>query len=286
MSISENSTEFVVQRLSQRDVRKAAELCPFDGIGEREIHAELKAPDTYCWLALHSLDGDLAAVHRGMRWHNHLLLKGLFVDPGFAGPAVSLRVAMAMRDWAQRNQYAGIVAWVELGRRESGLAARLRLQPSSGLLHRFLVPLPDRPFTRFRSSCSRPLGGTVDLLLRQGRPLVPELLGVPQPVVGTMTAAWVLDRSRVVLSGNPCSTLDGLDDVLATVAELEVATGASTVELTFEAADLESALGLRARGAKRVSRAPITLGSRQFDRHGEPSRLSGRRPASIGGGNR
>lgn len=272
MTVAEIETGFDVRRLGPQDTDAAASLCPFENLDAKAISLELSERDYYCWLGLHSPNGDLAAVHRGMRWHDYFLLKGLFVDPRFAATSVGLRTAMAMRDCARELGYKGVLAWVEPGRREAQLAARLRLRPSSGLLHRYLVPLPQAGEKSMAPPTHRrALGGTLGIEIEgDSPPLVPELLGIQQPRPGVMTVAWVQDRSRMLLSGNPCSSINDLTALLEAAEQCGQTSGATSLELLFEAADLDAALHLATRGAKRLSRTPVLLGASLFGENPSP----------------
>ncbi|HET6353208.1 GNAT family N-acetyltransferase [Streptomyces sp.] len=253
------------RRLHDGEVDAALRLCPFEGVDADVIRRELAAEADYCWMGLFTPDGTPAAVHRAMRWHRHLLLKGVFVDDEFRGSGAALGVAFAIRDWAREVGYEGVVAWVEPNKPEARLATRLRLRPVGPLLHRYLVQLP------YGSDAERPTGApprTSGTLVVPGRdeaaPMVRELLGVPRsPSAGTRLA-WVLDRSRLVLSGNPCRSMGDLDGFLAAVKDTAVSAGATAAEMVVEAADIPAALAMVGLGARRLSRSPVALGMVSF----------------------
>ncbi|MFE0774897.1 hypothetical protein [Streptomyces sp. NPDC058861] len=253
------------RRLHGGDVDAALRLCPFEDVDAGVVHRELAAEGDYCWMGLFTPDGAPAAVHRAMRWHRHLLLKGVFVDDRFRGSGAALGVAFAVRDWAREAGYEGVAAWVEPNRPEARLAARLRLRPAGPLLHRYLVRLPHG------SGAGRPTGtpprASGTLVVPGGdetAPLVRELLGVPRSSPAGVRLAWVLDRSRLVLSGNPCRSTGDLDGLLAAVGDTAASAGATAVEVVVEAADIPAALAMAGRGARRLSRSPVALGTLSF----------------------
>ncbi|MFD3531409.1 GNAT family N-acetyltransferase [Streptomyces sp. NPDC058664] len=258
------------RRLRAGEVDAALRLCPFEDVDADVVRRELAAEADYCWMGMFTPDGTPAAVHRAMRWHRHLLLKGVFVDDGFRGSGAALGAAFAVRDWAREAGYEGVVAWVEPNRPEARLATRLRLRTVGPLLHRYLVPLP------YGSDAARPAGtpprtsgtlvvpGEVVPAEDEAAPMVRELLGVPRsPSAGTRLA-WVLDRSRLVLSGNPCRSTGDLDGLLAAAEDTAVSAGATAAEVVVEAADIPAALTMAGRGARRLSRSPVALGMVTF----------------------
>ncbi|MGW0121560.1 hypothetical protein [Streptomyces sp. NPDC003327] len=253
------------RRLRAGEIEAALRLCPFEDVDADVVRRELAAEADYCWMGLFTPDGTAAAVHRAMRWHRHLLLKGVFVDDAFRGSGAALGVAFALRDWAGEAGYDGVAAWVEPNKPEARLATRLRLRPSGPLLHRYLVRLP------YGSDAQRPPGtpprtsGTLVVPGADGAaPMVRELLGVPRGPAGGTRIAWVLDRSRLVLSGNPCRSTADLGALPAAVREAAVSAGATAVEVLVEAADIPAALAMAGLGARRLSRTPVTLGTVSF----------------------
>ncbi|MET7717254.1 GNAT family N-acetyltransferase [Streptomyces sp. NPDC005407] len=257
----------VARRLQAGETGTALRLCPFEDVDAEVISRELEAEADYCWMGLFAPDGTAVAVHRAMRWHQHLLLKGVFVDDSYRGSGAALSAAFAIRDWARQAGYAGALAWVEPSKPEARLATRLRLRSASPLLHRYLIPLPSAGASaRPRSTALRPTSGTLTVPLRdEGVPMVQELLGIWQEDLAGTRLSWVLDRSRLLLSGNPCRSVGDLSTLLGAVEETAVLTGATSVEIPFEAADLLAALSLAGRGARRLSRSPVNLGVLSFD---------------------
>ncbi|MFD6983730.1 GNAT family N-acetyltransferase [Streptomyces sp. NPDC059956] len=288
---AESDVALTARRLQAGEVDTALRLCPFEDVDADVIRRELAAGADYCWMGLFTPDGKPAAVHRAMRWGRHLLLKGVFVDEEFRGSGAALAVAFAIRDWAREAGYEGVAAWVEPNKPEARLGTRLRLRPVGPRLHRYLVELPygsgtERPAgtpqrtsgtpprtsgTPPRSSGTPPrTSGTLVVPGGSGAaPMVPELLGVAgSPSASTPSAgtrlAWVLDRSRLVLSGNPCRSTGDLDGFLAALEDTAVSVGATAAEVVLEAADIMAALAMAGLGARRLSRSPVTLGMVSF----------------------
>ncbi|MFD5388211.1 hypothetical protein ACFWMG_25400 [Streptomyces sp. NPDC127074] len=272
----------VARRLRTGDAEAAARLCSFQDVDTAVVKRELAASDDYCWMGLFMADGTLAAVHRGMRWHRHLLLKGVFVDDGHRGAGTAIGAAFAIKDWARQAGYAGILAWVERNKPEARLATRLRLRPVGPLLHRFLVPLPtagDAADPGTGSGVRGPAVGTLTVPRPGDRtPAVGELLGIEQDDPAGTRVGWILDRSRLVLSGNPCRSADDLKVLLAAAEETAAATGAIALEVLFEAADVLTALSLAKAGVKRLSRSPVNLGVLYFEDNTAVERSGAARP--------
>ncbi|MFJ3784363.1 GNAT family N-acetyltransferase [Streptomyces sp. NPDC090093] len=264
------------RRLHAGEVDTALRLCPFEDVDADVVRRELAAEADYCWMGLFTPDGTPAAVHRAMRWNRHLLLKGVFVDDEFRGSGASLGVAFAIRDWAREAGYEGVVAWVEPNKPEARLATRLRLRPVGPLLHRYLVQLPYGSDAEHPARTSPRASGTLTVPGGDGAdgdgaaPMVQELLGVPRSPSGGTRLAWVLDRSRLVLSGNPCSSMGDLEGFLAAVEATAVSAGATAAEVVVEAADIPAALAMVGLGARRLSRSPVVLGMLSFG-SSEPS---------------
>ncbi|SCK13848.1 hypothetical protein [Streptomyces sp. WMMB 322] len=266
--------DFTARPLAADDVDSALRLCDIDGIDGNVVRRELAAERDYCWMGLFTADGTLASVHRGMRWHERLLLKGLFVDERFQASGAGLRTVLAVRDWASRNGFRGVLAWVEPSKPEAHLARRLRMRCGGPRLHRYLIPLPHaQEGLPSGSGPVRTATGTLTVPVPDGSsPAVEELLGVEQCTPGAIRLAWVLDRSRLVLSGNPCDSVTDLDTLVEAAKSLAPATGATSLEVPFEAADLHSALWLAGNAAKRLSRTPVSLGF---------APCGGERPAAV-----
>lgn len=238
-------------------------------------------------MGLYAPDGTLAAVHRGMRWHRHLLLKGVFVDDGFRGSGAGLGAAFAIRDWARSVGFDGILVWVERDKRESQLATRLRVRPDGPLIHRYLVPLPSAGAAAHPGAgVGRPAAGVLTVPLTGRGAALRELLGIEQDGSGGTRLGWILDRSRLVLGGNPCRSITELEILVAATAEAVGLTGAMSLEIPFEAADIHAALSLAGIGAKRLSRVPVRLGLLPFgDQVAEGSVQQGllqRAPKAVG----
>lgn len=267
--------ELVARRLGAGDIEAALGLCRIDDIDRDVVARELAARADYCWMGLHAPDGTLAALHRGMRWHGHLLLKGVFVDDRFKQSAAGLRVAYAIRNWAMREGFEGVLAWVEPNKPESHLAHRLRIRATGPLLHRFLIPLPPTASTGAVPGVARMAGILTVAAPSQTPPAISELLRIEQDDQGCLCLAWILDRSRIVLSGNPCGDVADLDGLVHAVQPLAALTGATGLEIPFEAADLQTALRLAGTGARRLSRSPVRLGVGSFP-SAMPSARAGR----------
>lgn len=276
-------SHFVARRLHADEVDAALRLCRIEDISADVIAYELSTESDYCWMGLYSRDGLLAALHRGMRWDRYLLLKGLFVDHRFQRSGVGLRTALATRDWARREGFAGVLAWVETNRSESQLAFRLRIRPTGPLLHRYLVPVPVTPAGAGLAQ-RKPLRSSGFLAVsaaEDGLPAVGELLGIEQAAEGSVRIGWTLDRSRLVLSGNPCRSVADLASLVDAAEPVVSVTGATALEVPFEAADLHAALRLAGMGARRLSRSPVRLGMACFER--KPSRtVVAQSPAAPG----
>ncbi|MFJ3235685.1 GNAT family N-acetyltransferase [Streptomyces sp. NPDC086787] len=260
-------SELIARRLHQGETATALQLCPFEDVDAEVISRELEAEADYCWMGLFAPDGTVAAAHRAMRWHQYLLLKGVFVDDAYRGSGAGIGVVFAIRDWARQAGYRGVAAWVEPNKPEARLAARLRLRPASPLLHRYLIQLPSAStFTPPGPRTLRPTAGTLTVPLG-GESVGPvrELLGIRQDGSARTHLAWVVDRSRLVMSGNPCRSIDDLDTLVAAAEETAMLTGATAMEISFEAADLHAALSLAGMGAQRLSRSPVNLGVLSFE---------------------
>lgn len=69
-----------VRRLTMSDTDDILRIVELEELNTVALTRELTAGDDYLWVGLDSPAGGLGAVHRSMRWGNHLLLKGVFVD--------------------------------------------------------------------------------------------------------------------------------------------------------------------------------------------------------------
>lgn len=249
------------ESLTVDDAEAVARICHFAGLGTGRIRWELERPATHAWLGVRSADGRLAAVHRALRWDRYLLLKGLCIDPALSERSVGLALALAIRDLARDQGCAGVAAWVEPNHPESHLAARLRLRPATGLLHRYWVPAPDVV------GSGVDVDGTGVLELTVGkdvRPLVNEVLRLDQPRPEGTRLAWLMDRNRMLLSGTPCASIDGLGSLLRDVSEASGVVPKEGFEVLFEAADLAAGLVLAGTGGHRLSRTPVRLAVYEF----------------------
>ena len=225
-----------IRRLTVADADDVLNLFHID---PAVLNRELSEPRDYCWVGVAAPGGRLYGVHRSMRWGDHLLLKGLYVEEEARGGDAALRLAFALRDRAPELGYAGIAAWVEPTKPEAGLARLLRLREDGPMLHRFEVALPevDGPATVRRS-------GTATL--------------------GGAAVHWVVDRHRVVLSGFPYPSVADHDRCTRDVAAQIGAEGVRAVEFPLPAADLTAALTMAGARARRLSRTPVRLGRREF----------------------
>ncbi|MEO9774366.1 hypothetical protein [Roseibium sp.] len=230
------------------------------GFTVAELLSELQRPRDYVWAALFC-DLRPVALHRSMRWGDFLLFKGLYVLDDFLGTPAGLRLALLLRNYARTAGYRGIAVWIESGKPERAIAARLRVSQSGPILHRFLLPLPpssDAPGT-LPEACS----GRIEVAC-SGPPLVADLLTgteSPEPHVN-----WVLDRGLLVLGGAPCTSIGQLPDLTGGLAALGHSLGAQAIELPLPASDLFAMFALTSTGAQRLSRTPVRLGLHRFDR--------------------
>ena len=242
--------------LDHGDAADVARIWTFDGYGEGRIAWELTRPEHHVWMGLRDPAGRLVGVHRGLVWHRHLLLKGLCVDAPTAGPTASLTLALAMRDEARARGLTGVAAWVEPHRREAHLAQRLRLTPTTPLVHRFLLPAGRGGAGPVDGG---PLSGVVEMPPTAEPLLTPGLPGEPTSLPEAVTrVAWLLDRDRLLVAGVPGPDLGGLREFLTEVAE-RAGVRPVAFEVALPAADLLVSLGLTRSGAHRASRTPVRL---------------------------
>ncbi|MGQ4487588.1 hypothetical protein ACN6LM_004795 [Streptomyces sp. SAS_281] len=249
-----------VRRLTPEDIDDILQIVELEGMDAPTLLRELVSEGDYLWMGLDLPAGGLGAVHRSMRWGNHLLLKGVFVDEPLRGSGAALELAFALRDAARNDGYAGIAAWVEPNKPEAALAHMLRLQSTGTLMHRFEIPAPnDGPCAIAPlASC-----GLITVELPEPAvptPLVEDLLnnGLPAAV------HWVHDRHRLVLSGFPPHSIGQLDLVLSAAGPVAQAKGTHWVEFPVPAADLPAAFSLAALKARRIGRTPVRLGRLDF----------------------
>ncbi|MFJ4858678.1 hypothetical protein [Streptomyces sp. NPDC088730] len=247
-----------VRRLTPDDTEGVLRIVALEELDAAALTRELARPDDYLWMGVDLPDGRLGAVHRSMRWGEHLLLKGVFVDEPLRGSGAALQLAFALRDTARAEGYAGLAAWVEPRKPEAALAHMLRLRATGPLLHRFDLPLPaDVPYATEATARSH---GRLQVAAATPPPLVADLLTSDEHE----GVHWVHDRHRLVLSGFPAASVTDLGQVLAAAAPLAGAAGAHRVELPVPAADLPAAFHLASLKAHRLSRTPVRLGRTDF----------------------
>jgi GNAT superfamily N-acetyltransferase len=248
-----------VRRLTADDTEGVLRIVDLEELDSANLARELACPDDYMWMGVDLPEGRLGAVHRSMRWGDHLLLKGVFVDEPLRGSGAALQLAFALRDTARAEGYEGLAAWVEPHKPEAALAHMLRLRSTGPLVHRFDVPLPaDGPYAV--AATARSNGRLVMEPVTSAPPLVADLLTGDAPG----SVRWVHDRHRLVLSGFPAASVTDLGQVLAAAAPLAKAVGTRRVELPVPAADLSAAFFLASLKAHRLSRTPVRLGRADF----------------------
>ncbi|WP_290055707.1 hypothetical protein [Amycolatopsis solani] len=254
----------VVRPLTPGDAEEVLALVTFDGLGAGRLAEELAAANDYHWMGLIDPAGRIRAVHRSMRWGDHLLLKGVFVEKSLRGSGAVLRLAFALREAARAAGCAGIAAWVEPHEPEAALARVLRLRLSSTLLHRFEVRIAEDDEGRGIGFAEN--SGVLTVGAAAGPPLVPDLLGsqAKRAPHGGSAARWVIDGRRIVLSACPARTIADLGEVVSAVRAPAGTGPVTTMELPLPAGDLAIALALTGTGAKRLSRTPVRLGRWDF----------------------
>ncbi|WP_432161034.1 hypothetical protein [Streptomyces sp. NRRL F-5630] len=250
-----------VRRLTTADTDDVLRMVELEGLDAVTLTWELTAGDDYVWVGLDSPTGGLGAVHRSMRWGDHLLLKGVFVDEPLRGSGAALELAFALREAARHGRYAGLAAWVEPHKPEAGLAHMLRLRATGPMIHRFDVPVPeDGPVIAAPAHSTGILA--VDLPdSARPTPLVGDLLNGDSRTA----VSWVLDRHRLVLSGFPLHCVSDLHLLISAAGPLARAQGATFMEFPVPAADMSATFTLAALKARRLSRTPVRLGRLDFD---------------------
>jgi len=195
---------------------------------ERRVIEEVAATDEYLWVAL-------VDEHKVLGAHRALLANGCaYLRAAFAfDPAVrflAYRLAKAILSRAEQSGLRRAHVWVETRGQEGNMARLLGVSQSTTPLHRYRLP---------RTACvgSAPARPTTDVLwVRDGRCLVSHPSfgadGLPGPTLAEVP-------------GTPPAHL------LAETDEIEVA---------FPASDINLALDLRRRGARRMSRVPVMHG--------------------------
>lgn len=243
--------------LGPDDAADVAAVWSLEGCDETQIRWELERPDQHVWLGSRDHQGQLVAAHRALVWHRHLLLKGLCVNPSAGHGAASLQLALAMRSAARAIGLDGVAAWVEPHRPEAQLAARLRLEPATTLLHRYLIPVMGTAAAQ--TVHDNLLSGVVDL----SEPLTKTTKDVFASRVAESgdrgRVAWLLDRGRMLLSTALTGSHETLGPLLAAVTQATGLTPRAGYEVLIPAADVLGALGLVRSGARRLSRTPVRL---------------------------
>lgn len=230
--------------------RLFGERCPPVSV----LNRELSCPDVYLWLGLHTDDGELVGTHRAMRFGDSLLLKGVSVAGRYRGSSAAPRLALAIKRFAFDLGYARIAAWIEPSGPERFLAARLGVKASGPFVHRFMLPVPANPVNALPQDMSGFCGSLPLSAYRE--PMVPDLLQGP---VGAVS--WVLDGQRIVLSGNPCTSVSELPSLLSALLPIAGRLSANSVEVPVPAADLLAAFSIITAGVVRLSRARIRMGT-------------------------
>lgn len=236
------------------------ELQRFFGANSRPeavLARELVRRDVYLWMGLFGGDGHLVATHRAMTLGGVLLLKGLSVARAHRGTTAALRLALSMVEAARSMGCSGLAVWIEPSKPERYLASRLGIEGSGPLVHRYLLPLPNKQSDDAEDSATELAGS-----LQTGSDVhafVPDLLGGPSGNV-----SWVIDGRRMVLSGNPCRSTAELPRLLEHVRPMADRAGAEGVEIHLPAAELTAAFSLLASGLTRLSRTPVLMGIRSF----------------------
>lgn len=228
----------------------------------RTLARELSSEAEYLWMGTVGRDGELCAMHRSMRWGNHLLLKGIFVREDLRGGGTALELVFGLREEARRAGFAGLVAWAEPHQPETVMARLLRLRIAGPLLHRFEVPaaagaaelVPDDAAARADSGVLRFDSASP----RTAQPLLPCVLDAEIEI------RWVVDRHRLVVSGYPFSSIADLPEFVRALGPLVRSKDLRSIEIPLPAADLSTALGLVGAGARRLSRTPVRVGRLDF----------------------
>ena len=230
-------------------------------MAESTLLSELATTDDYCWVGAVEPGRGVVALHRGMRWGDHLLLKGVLVDEAARGGATALELAFALRDLARESGFVGVAAWVETGRREAALARLLRLRSAGPHLHRYemeIGPPVSAPQPRRTS-------GTLEGTAADASPMVHDLVGCAAPArLGDV--AWIADQHRMVLSGFPGRSVTDHPAVLRAAAAQGRPAHVSAVEFPLPAADLAASLTMAGAKARRLSRTPVRVGRLDFAR--------------------
>jgi hypothetical protein len=195
----------------------------------RRVIEEVASTDEYLWVALVDKHKVLAA-HRALLGNRCAYLRAAFAfgqDVRF--PAYRLAKAIISR--AEQLGFHRAHVWVETRGQEANMARLLGVLQSTTPLHRYRLPRT----VCVGSAQSRP-STDADLWVRDGRCLVSHASfgddGLPRPTASD-------------LPGTPPGHL------LGDIDEIEVA---------LPAFDINAALDLRSRGARRMSRVPVMHG--------------------------
>ena len=227
-----------------------------------DLPNELIAQNDYIWMGLFN-GARLVALHRSIRWGQSLLLKGLYVAQEYRGTTAALQLALALKVQAKKQQYNGILAWVEPTKRESMIAARLRIKTKEPMVHRFEISIPDKGTalkSKHENHNFRSYNGSVNFKTNN-LSIVRDLIDCNTP---KNTYFWSLDQNRILLSGLPGSSKD---DMLALIDHLRPIISSFNVdalEVPVRASDLTSMLILASYKCRRLSRSIVSLGHCKF----------------------
>lgn len=257
------SDTFSNRRLDARDAGALEALAPFPADGLRPCY-ELTIPRNYVWWGVFS-GTRLIAAHRGLRWGDSLMLKGLYVAKEYLGTSAGLQAAFAVRDFARSEGYCSAVAWVELAKPERHIATRLRLALNGPALHRLAFPVFDHdPEMSPQVPAEQNLiCGTLSVGMTES-PLVENMLAPSGS--GASEFAYVLDQNRIVLSGNPCREASDIPLLLEKVEPVARLLQVGTLEIPVPASDIARLFAFAACGGQRLSRTPVMLGQHVFGR--------------------
>ncbi|WP_280362528.1 hypothetical protein [Nocardia wallacei] len=261
----------LVRRLRPSDAPSITRLIGAAAYGPRTLARELASGTDYLWMGTVDQDGTLCAVHRAMRWGNHLLLKGIVVREDRRGGGTALELVFGLREEARVAGFAGLVAWAEPHQPESVLARRLRLRIAGPLLHRFEVPAAAATEPEPEDAPPPPDSGSIGFESdspRTAHPLLPCVLDTDvQPLRQRDQSIlhWVADRHRLVVSGYPYASVADLPEFVRAVETVTRARRLRSIEIPLPAADLATALALTRTGARRLSRTPVRVARLDFD---------------------
>jgi hypothetical protein len=268
-----------LRALTTADAPDLLRLAELPGLDVSILAAELAPDSAYRWIGMTGPAGELLAAHRSMFWGDYLLLKGLFADASARGTGAALRLAFELREVARREGRRGIVAWVPPKSPATLVAQRLRLRPAGPWVHRYEFPVPLQEASQAPAAAGTfgaVTATTGSVMVRaEGTAaswIVPNLLHAPEAEARGGTSGshdrsvhWVVDRTRLSLSGLPCSRLEHLPRLLEELAPLaRQLRRVSSVEIPVPAADISCVLWMLAHNARRVTSTPARLGRRDF----------------------